>query len=215
MFNITFFCIRFLLISYIIITAVFPIINANSQNVTSEVMNNASVDLPISYKDIKNFNNLMHDFDKKNYQVMFSKLKNSDNNLMMSYFIWKYLISNVSEKNVNSFLDFNLMANFIDKNQDWPSMNKAVRRFENILPNMNLDYVTLLEWFEKYPPVTGVGKKLLINSYVKNNEFHQRQIHSKNQISDLVKETWVDANFNIDIERQFYQQYKQYLINIF
>ena len=60
-------------------------------------------------------------------------------------------------------IPYDRVADFITRHPDWPAQEKLRATAERVMP-ANLDAISIVNWFQTHPPVTGQGALKLINA---------------------------------------------------
>jgi soluble lytic murein transglycosylase len=97
---------------------------------------------------------------------------------------------------------FGQISEFVFKNDNWPRRGTLRRRAEEALGG-SVPPRKVLRWFDTYPPLTTDGKIRLIEAVIANG--------MKEKARKLVRETWLNANFGRNQEKQFRKQYRKFL----
>ena len=122
------------------------------------------------------------------------KVKNKDfKNLVQ----WIYL----KEKgNKATFSDY---INFIDKNPDYPRINRLKYLAEHKINLKTNSPNTVIGWFESSPPLSGFGKIKLGESYLLKG--------NSEKAKELIKEGWVNASLSSKDIKYLNKKYKKFL----
>lgn len=91
---------------------------------------------------------------------------------------------------------------FIADNPDWPS-NKTLRTNAEAAMLRNLDPYKLLDWFDKYPPVSTDGWVSYAWALLKTGR--------KDKARSVIRDIWINRNFAKHPEKSFYRNYRRYL----
>ena len=98
---------------------------------------------------------------------------------------------------------FNDYQIFIDRNSDYPRIGRLRYLAEKKIYLKNTTPNNVINWFEKYPPVSGTGKLKLAEAMMKKN--------NNSEISDLIKDGWINADLNKSELRYFRNKFKSIL----
>ena len=98
---------------------------------------------------------------------------------------------------------FNDYQIFIDRNSDYPRIGRLRYLAEKKIYLKNTTPNNVINWFEKYPPVSGTGKLKLAEAMMKKN--------NNSEISVLIKDGWVNADLNKSELRYFRNKFKSIL----
>ncbi|MBL0318558.1 MAG: lytic transglycosylase domain-containing protein [Alphaproteobacteria bacterium] len=110
---------------------------------------------------------------------------------------WRYFTT------TNVPVIFQEIKSFIENNPNFPRKNILLRHAEEAMGNQ-LSEAEILEWFEKYPPITAIGKRRygekLYNQKNQDPALKQRAI-------DLLKDAWMEGDFGPIEEDTFLNNY--------
>ena len=98
---------------------------------------------------------------------------------------------------------FNDYQIFIDRNSDYPRIGRLRYLAEKKIYLKNTTPNNIINWFEKYPPVSGTGKLKLAEAMMKKN--------NNSEISDLIKDGWINADLSKSELRYFRNKFKSIL----
>ncbi len=94
--------------------------------------------------------------------------------------------------------DFDELRRFIEANPDWPEMETLIKRAELAIVTSHVDEKDRHEWFAHHPPVTELGKL-------------EASAGKDGVPVALIREAWIEGNFNADREADFLQEYGKLL----
>ena len=103
------------------------------------------------------------------------KVKDSD---FRNLILWMYL------KTTGNAASFNEYQKFITKNPDYPRLSRLRYLAEHKIYLKNNSPKSIINWFQKYPPVSGMGKIKLAEAYLEQGKI--------DQVKKLIKEGWVE-----------------------
>ena len=98
---------------------------------------------------------------------------------------------------------FNDYQIFIDRNSDYPRVGRLRYLAEKKIYLKNTTPNNIINWFKKYPPVSGTGKLKLAEAMKKKN--------NNSEVSDLIKDGWINADLNKSELRYFRNKFKSIL----
>ncbi len=120
------------------------------------------------------------------------------NDLATSYFRWLYYIQ------PGATPSFAEVAGFIDSHSDWPRQSRMLRTAEEQLKDIDeSEDALVLDWFERYPPVSVTGRIRLAEALMRAGR-HQEG-------SALLRAAWVEGNFSRSDERTLLRRHRQLL----
>ena len=97
---------------------------------------------------------------------------------------FKNLVSWIYLKEISNRATFNDYIKFIDKNPNYPRINRLKYLAEHKINLNSTSANSVIRWFEFNPPLSGYGKIKLAESYLlKGNTFEGMR---------LLKEGWID-----------------------
>ena len=122
------------------------------------------------------------------------KIKDKD---FRTYIQWLYLLRT---GNNATFTDY---QNFIKQNSDYPRIGRLQYLAEKKIYLKNTTAKNIINWFEEYPPVSGVGKLKLAEALISTN--------NKNNLESIIKEGWIKAEMSTSELRYFRSKFKSFL----
>lgn len=97
---------------------------------------------------------------------------------------WQYFLDQDSQA------PFDDIIRFIEENPNWPDAKKLRARAELALRSGNVPDHGIIAWFDRNPPVTGVGKIALAEALRRN------KLADQEKISGLIHEAWRGGDFD-------------------
>ena len=151
----------------------------------------------LSKKDYEYAKQIFDNITQKKWSTAFAFTKRVKNKDFKNLITWIYL----KEKgNKASFDDY---IKFIDKNPDYPRINRLKYLAEHKINLNTTSPTTVIGWFVSNPPLSGFGKIKLGEAYIlKGNNFEG---------SALIKEGWVSASLSSKDLRLLNKKYKKIL----
>ena len=122
------------------------------------------------------------------------KIKNSDFRDLIN---WMYL------KTSGNAASFNDYQKFITRNSDYPRIKRLRYLAEHKIYLKNNSPTSIISWFDKYPPVSGMGKIKLSEAYLEQKKL--------DQFPALIKEGWIKANIRKNDLGYYRAKFKKYL----
>ena len=110
---------------------------------------------------------------------------------------WMYL------KTTRNGASFNEYKKFIEQNDYYPRINRIRYLAEEKIYLRNNSPTSIINWFEKYPPLGGLGKIKLAEAYLEQGKF--------DEVNDLVKEGWITAQIRKNDLGYYRAKFKKYL----
>ena len=147
------------------------------------------------------------DFDKAKETIQFIKDKKWNSALksvskvkdreFRNLITWMYL------KTTRNGASFNEYKKFIEQNGDYPRINRIRYLAEEKIYLRNNSPSSIINWFEKYPPVGGLGKIKLAEAYLEKGQI--------DQVKELVKEGWVTAQIRKNDLGYYRAKFKKFI----
>ena len=110
---------------------------------------------------------------------------------------WMYL------KTTGKQASFNDYQKFIEKNSDYPRIGRLQYLAEHKIYLKNNSPSTIINWFQKYPPVSGMGKIKLAEAYLEQGKI--------NEVIPLIKDGWINAEIRKNDLGYYRAKFKKYL----
>ncbi len=123
-----------------------------------------------------------------------SKVKDKD---FRNLITWMHL------KTTRNGAPFNEYKKFIEQNEDYPRISRIRYLAEEKIYLRNNSPSSVISWFEKYPPLGGLGKIKLAEAYLEKNQ--------TDQVSKLVKEGWVTASIRKNDLGYYRAKFKKFI----
>ena len=167
---------------------------------------------PVSYKLVKEKNiksNILSvkDFEKAKIVFKFIKEKKWNSALKTAEKVkdkeFKSLINWMYLKTTGNLATFNDYQNFINLNSDYPRIGRLQYLAEHKINLKNHSPAAIINYFDKKPPVSGMGKIKLAEAYLIQNNVEK--------IPSLIKEGWTNAELSKADLRYYRNKFKKYL----
>ncbi len=110
---------------------------------------------------------------------------------------WMYL---KTSRNGASFADY---KKFIEQNSNYPRINRIRYLSEEKIYLRNNSPSSIIGWFEKYPPLGGIGKIKLAEAYLEQGKL--------NDVEKLIKEGWITAQIRKNDLGYYRAKFKKFL----
>ena len=110
---------------------------------------------------------------------------------------WMYL------KTTGNQASFNDYKTFIEKNNNYPRIGRLQYLAEHKIYLRNNSPTLIINWFEKYPPTSGMGKIKLAEAYLEQDKI--------DKVSILIKEGWVNADIGKNDLSYYRGKFKKFL----
>ena len=110
---------------------------------------------------------------------------------------WMYL------KTSGNKATFNDYQKFIEKNSDYPRISRLQYLAEHKIYLRNNSPSSIINWFNRFPPVSGMGKIKLAEAYLEQGK--------TDLVVSLIKEGWIDAEIRKNDLSYYRGKFKKFL----
>ena len=147
------------------------------------------------------------DFDRAKETIQFIKDKKWNSALKSAAKVkdkeFRNLITWMHLKTTRNGASFTEYKNFIEQNGDYPRINRIRYLAEEKIYLKNHSPTSIINWFERYPPLGGIGKIKLAEAYLEkgNNE----------KVRELIKEGWITANIRKNDLGYYRAKFKKFI----
>ncbi len=122
------------------------------------------------------------------------KVKNSE---FRSLITWMHL------KTTRNSATFNEYKNFIEQHENYPRINRIKYLAETKIYLKNNSPTSIINWFDRHPPLGGIGKIKLAEAYLEQKKF--------DKVNQLIKEGWVTAEIPKNDLGYYRAKFKKFL----
>jgi soluble lytic murein transglycosylase len=150
-----------------------------------------------SKKDFNIAKKAISEMQKSRWTSSLKIAKKAKDKSIYNFIKWRYLST---QGNQASFFDYKV---FIEKNSDYPRMDKLRSLSEHKLSTSQISPKKIINWFEQNEPITGYGKMILGESYILTG--------NKAKGTNLIKEGWITAKLSKSEVKFFRKKFKKYL----
>jgi len=172
-----------------------PVIKKNVK--TNKVINNFLLPKkkPITYKvqskEIEKSTILnQKDFEKAKETIKFIKARKWNSALKSARKVkdseFRTLITWMHLKTTQNSATFNDYKNFIEQHEKYPRINRIKYLAETKIYLRNHSPTSIINWFERHPPLGGIGKIKLAEAYLEQKKF--------DKVEKLIKDGWITAD---------------------
>tara|TARA_B110001452_G_scaffold215741_1_gene186972 strand:- start:7 stop:2313 length:2307 start_codon:yes stop_codon:yes gene_type:complete len=147
-------------------------------------------DFEVAKKSIKAIEN-------RQWSSAISISKKARDKSIYNFIQWRHLLTTGNQA---SFYDY---MTFIKNNEDYPRINRIRYLAEHKLSTNKISPKKIINWFEASGPLSGFGKLILGESFVK--------IGNAEKGIPLIKEGWITADLSRSEMKFFRKKYKKYL----
>ena len=110
---------------------------------------------------------------------------------------WMYLKTSGNQANFSEY------QKFIERNFDYPRISRLQYIAEHKIYLKNSSPTSIISWFNKYPPVSGMGKIKLAEAYLEQNKLAT--------VNTLIKEGWIVADIAKNDLGYYRAKFKKFL----
>ena len=110
---------------------------------------------------------------------------------------WMYL------KTTGNRATFNDYQKFIEKNAYYPRINRLQYLAEHKIYLRNNSPTAIINWFNKFPPVSGMGKIKLAEAYLEQGQI--------DNVKPLIKEGWINASISKNELGYYRAKFKKFI----
>ena len=116
---------------------------------------------------------------------------------------FRNLITWMHLKTTRNGASFNDYKKFIEQNEDYPRINRIRYLAEEKIYLRNNSPTSIISWFDKYPPLGGLGKIKLAEAYLEQNQ--------TDRVRDLVKDGWITASIRKNDLGYYRAKFKKFI----
>ena len=147
-------------------------------------------DFEIGKKSIKYMEQRKWDLAEKN-------AKKAKDKSIYTFIRWKHLITTGNQL---SFYDY---KSFVQQNPNYPRIGRVKYLAEHKISTKNLSPNSIIEWFDKHPPLSGFGKIVLGEALINKGD--------KEKGENLIKSGWITADLSRNDMKFFRNKFKKIL----
>jgi len=116
---------------------------------------------------------------------------------------FRTLITWMHLKTTRNGASFNEYKKFIEQNGDYPRINRIKYLAEEKIYLKNNSPSSIISWFEKNPPLGGIGKIKLAEAYLEQKKF--------NKVQELIKDGWITAEIRKNDLGYYRAKFKKFI----
>ena len=151
----------------------------------------------INQKDFSRLKQVFKSIDSKKWNTANKQAEKIKDKEIKKLIKWMYL---KTSGNNASFNDYQV---FINNNEEYPRISRLKYLAEHKIILKNTTAKNIIGWFDKNPPLGGMGELKLAEAYLKNGD--------KNKAIDLLKSGWITADLNKNELRSYRNKFKKFL----
>ena len=136
-------------------------------------------------------------FEKSNWTDALTFAKKTKNKEIINFVQWRHLLTT---GNKASFYDY---QQFIVNNSNYPRIGRINYLAEHKMSTKQISPKKIIQWFEKYPPLSGFGEMILGESFIETG--------LTDKGISLIKKGWITADMSKSELRFYYKKFKKYL----
>ena len=147
------------------------------------------------------------DFDRAKETIQFIKDKKWNSALKSSIKVkdreFRNLITWMHLKTTRNGASFTEYKKFIEQNEDYPRINRIRYLAEEKIYLRKISPTSVINWFEKYPPLGGLGKIKLAEAYLEQGKTEK--------VKELIKEGWITASIRKKDSGYYRAKFKKFI----
>ena len=148
-----------------------------------------------------------NDFEKAKATIQFIKDKKWNSALKSAKKVkdreFRNLITWMHLKTSRNGASFSEYKKFIEQNEDYPRINRIRYLAEEKIYLRNNSPTSIINWFEKYPPLGGLGKIKLAEAYLEQNQ--------TDKVRELIKDGWINASIRKNDLSYYRAKFKKFI----
>ena len=147
------------------------------------------------------------DFERAKETIQFIKEKKWNSALKSAAKVkdkeFRNLITWMHLKTSRNGASFTEYKNFIEQNGDYPRINRIRYLAEEKIYLRNHSPTSIVNWFERYPPLGGIGKIKLAEAHLEKGNIEK--------VRELIKEGWVTADIRKNDLGYYRAKFKKFI----
>ncbi len=151
----------------------------------------------LSEKDFVSAQKIFSNIKLKRWETALKELNNTNDKTLKKLVTWLYL------KEPNNNASFYEYFNFINLNKDWPRINRLRYLAEHKIDNKNIKESDILVFFKNQPPLSGYGKIILGEVFLKQGKIKEAE--------KLILEGFLDAELSSKQLKDLQKKYSSIL----
>ena len=150
-----------------------------------------------SQKDFDIAKKAIKAMEKRQWSSAVTLSKKSKDKSIYKFIQWRHLLTTGNQA---SFYDY---MTFINNNKNYPRINRIRYLAEHKLSTDKISPKKIIDWFESSEPLSGFGKLILGESFIKKGDIENGK--------SLIKDGWITADLSRSEMKFFSKKYKKYL----
>ena len=147
------------------------------------------------------------DFEKAKETIQFIKDKKWNSALKSAARVkdkdFRNLITWMHLKTTRNGASFNEYKKFIEQNGDYPRINRIRYLAEEKIYLKNNSPTSVINWFERFPPLGGLGKIKLAEAYLEKGQ--------NDKVRELIKDGWTTAEIRKNDLGYYRAKFKKFI----
>ena len=135
--------------------------------------------------------------EKRQWSTALSLSKKASDKSIYNFIQWRHLLTTGNQA---SFYDY---ITFIKNNENYPRIGRIKYLAEHKISTDKISPKKIIDWFGSEEPLSGFGKIILGESYIKNGNIKKG--------TSLIKDGWITADLSRSTMKFFRTKYKKYL----
>jgi soluble lytic murein transglycosylase len=147
------------------------------------------------------------DFEKAKETIKFIKARKWNSALKSAKKVkdsdFRTLITWMHLKTTQNSATFNDYKNFIEQHEDYPRINRIKYLAETKIYLRNNSPTSIINWFDRHPPLGGIGKIKLAEAYLEQKK--------TDKVTNLIKDGWITADIPKNDLGYYRAKFKKFL----
>ena len=147
------------------------------------------------------------DFEKAKETIKFIKARKWNSALKSAKKVkdseFRTLITWMHLKTTQNSASFNDYKNFIEQHEDYPRINRIKYLAETKIYLKNNSPTSIINWFDRHPPLGGIGKIKLAEAYLEQKK--------TDKVKELIKDGWITADIPKNDLGYYRAKFKKFL----
>ena len=173
---------------------VYPKKKPVTYKISSKEINKSSI---LNQKDFKKAKETFKFIKARKWNSALKSAQKVKNSEFRNLVTWMYL------KTTGNGATFSDYKNFIEQHEDYPRINRIKYLAEQKIYLRSNSPTSIINWFEKNPPLGGLGKIKLAEAYLEQGKMEK--------VQDLVKDGWVTAEISKNNLGYYRAKFKKFL----
>jgi len=152
-----------------------------------------------SQKDFNIAKQSIKAIEKRQWTAALSLSKKAKDKSIYNFIQWRHLLTTGNQA---TFYDY---LSFIKSNKNYPRINRIRYLAEHKLSTDKISPKKIIDWFAPNEPLSGFGKLILGESYIKSGNIEKG--------ISLIKDGWITADLSRSNMKFFRKKFKKYLEN--